>query len=86
MPYVRNNFFAGEIFVDLADVRTCAARWCSDTAGMRIHGSTQCRPIEEFRAQELALLLRLPDATFDVPRWSQPKVHRDFHVEVDKAL
>ena len=86
VPYVRNNFFAGETFVDLADVRTRAARWCSDTAGMRIHGSTQCRPIEAFRAQELPLLRRLPDASFDVPRWSQPKVHRDFHVEVDKAL
>ena len=86
VPYVRNNFFAGETFVDLADVRARAASWCSDTAGMRIHGSTQCRPIEEFRAHELPLLLRLPDATFDVPRWSQPKVHRDFHVEVDKAL
>ncbi|MDQ1425406.1 MAG: hypothetical protein QOD72_2904 [Acidimicrobiaceae bacterium] len=25
-------------------------------------------------------------ARFDVPRWSEPKVHRDFHVEVDRAL
>jgi hypothetical protein len=53
---------------------------------MRVHGSTQCRPIEEFRARELALLVCLPGAPFDVPRWSEPKVHRDFHVEVDKAL
>lgn len=86
VPYVRNNFFAGETFVDLADVRARAAAWCTATAGMRIHGTTQCRPIEEFRALELPLLLRLPAAAFDVPRWSEPKVHRDFHVEVDKAL
>ena len=53
---------------------------------MRVHGTTQCRPIEEFRAEELALLVCLPGTPFDVPRWSEPKLHRDFHVEVDKAL
>jgi len=86
VPYVRNNFFAGETFIDLADVRTRAERWCSEVAGMRIHGTTQCHPIEAFRAEELALLGCLPGAPFDVPKWSEPKVHRDFHVEVDKAL
>ncbi len=86
VPYVRNNFFAGETFVDLADVAARAARWCAETAGMRVHGSTQCRPVEVFRAEELALLLPVPNARFDTPTWSEPKVHRDFHVEVDKAL
>jgi hypothetical protein len=86
VPYVRNNFFAGETFVDLADVRVRAERWCRDTAGMRVHGTTQCRPVEVFRAEELALLGSLPGTALDVPRWSDPKVHRDFHVEVDKAL
>ena len=62
---MRNNFFAGETFVDLADVRARAETWCAETAGMRVHGTAQCRPIEEFRAEEL--LLRVPDATFDVP-------------------
>ena len=86
VPYVRNNFFAGETFVDLADVRARAETWCAETAGMRVHGTTQCRPAEAFRAEELDLLLSVPGAVFDVPRWSEPKVHRDFHVEVDKAL
>jgi transposase len=86
VPYVRNNFFAGETFIDLPDVRTRAERWCTETAGMRVHGTTQCRPIEAFRAEEQALLVCLPGVPFDVPRWSEPKVHRDFHVEVDKAL
>jgi transposase len=86
VPYVRNNFFAAETFVDLADVRARAEVWCTETAGMRVHGTTQCRPIEEFRAEELPLLGRVPGTVFDVPRWSEPKVHRDFHVEVDRAL
>jgi len=84
--YVQHNFFAGESFVDLADCRARAETWCSDTAGMRIHGTTQCRPLEAFRTEELPLLLPRPGTPFDTPRWSDPKVHRDFHVEVDKAI
>jgi transposase len=84
--YVQNNFFAGEEFVDLADCRVRAETWCTYTAGMRIHGTTQCRPIESFRTEELPLLLALPCAPFDIPTWSDPKVHRDFHVEVDRAI
>ena len=86
VPYARRNFFAGEDFADLADVRARAEVWCTETAGMRVHGTTQCRPIEAFRAEEAPLLVPVPVAPFDVPRWSEPKVHRDFHVEVDKAL
>jgi len=86
VPYVRTNFFKGEEFADLADVRCRAESWCTTTAGMRIHGTTQLRPIESFRAEELALLLPHPGAPFDVPVWSEAKVHRDFHCEVAKAL
>ena len=86
VPYVRRNFFVGEEFVDLADVRARAERWCTETAGTRLHGTTQCRPAEAFRAEEAPLLLALPVTPFDAPKWSDPKVHRDFHVEVDKAL
>jgi transposase len=84
--YVQHNFFAGEEFVNLADCRRRCETWCSTTAGLRIHGSTQWRPLEAFRAEELALLLPLPGTPFDTPTWSDPKVHRDFHVEVDKAI
>ena len=86
VPYVRNNFFAGEDFAGLDDVRARAERWCTEVAGRRIHGTTQCRPAEGFRAEEAHLLLPLPTTAFDIPRWSDPKVHRDFHVEVDKAI
>lgn len=86
VPYVRNNFFAGERFVDLADVRRRAETWCSDKAGMRVHGTTACRPAEVFRAEEAALLLERPSGTYDTPIWSEPKVHRDFHVEVARSL
>ena len=61
-------------------LRVRAETWCTETAGMRIHGTTQWRPIEAFRTEEQPLLLPLPCAPFDTPTWSDPKVHRDFHV------
>jgi transposase len=48
VPYVRSNFFAGEVFIDLADAERRAELWCRDRAGMRIHGTTQLRPAEHF--------------------------------------
>jgi transposase len=86
VQYTQQNFFAGETFVDLPDTRVRAETWCTETAGMRIHGTTQCRPIDAFRAEELPLLLALPCAPFDTPTWSDPKVHRDFHCAVAKAI
>jgi hypothetical protein len=84
--YVQHNFFAGETFMDLGDVRRRARQWCTETAGRRVHGTTQCRPLEAFVAGEQALLLALATEAFDIPVWSSPKVHRDFHVEVARAI
>ena len=62
-----------------------AARWCTRTAGMRLHGTIHARPLEVFLAQEAPVLLPVTEA-YDVPVFTSVKVHRDFHVEVAKAL
>src|SRR5262249_48890174 len=85
VQYVRGNFFVGEEFVDLADAQARAAKWCAQTAGLRIHGTTQARPAEVFTEHEASVLLRLPEP-YDVPIFARVKVHRDFHIEVGKAL
>jgi transposase len=85
VQYVRGNFFAGEDFVDLADAQTRAEKWCRETAGQRIHGTTAARPVEVFTEHEAAALLPVPDP-YDVPIFTRVKVHRDFHIEVGKAL
>lgn len=59
--------------------------WCAERAGMRVHGTLQARPREVFHEFEAAALLPVPDA-YDVPIFRDVKVHRDFHVEVGKAL
>jgi transposase len=86
VQYVRNNFFAGEDFADLADAQAHAEAWCRDKAGQRIHGTTCARPAVVFAEAEAALLLAAPAAPYAVPIYAEVKVHRDYHVQVGKAL
>jgi len=85
VQYVRSNCMAGENLADLHQARAHARAWCLRVAGQRIHGTTQQRPIQHFQADEAALLLAVPTA-YDVPLFKSCKVHRDFHLEVGKAL
>ena len=85
VQFVRGNFWAGESFTDLPDAQARVEVWCRERAGMRIHGTTARRPVEMFTELEAACLLPVPEP-YDVPIFTRVKVHRDFHVEVAKAL
>jgi hypothetical protein len=85
VQYVRGNFFAGEQFTGLADAQARAEAWCREVAGTRIHGTIAARPAEVFAAREAGALLPL-SLPYDVPVFTTVKVHRDFHVEVGRAL
>jgi len=85
VQYVRGNFFAGESFAGLTDAQARAEAWCRDVAGARIHGTIQARPAEVFAEHEAGALLPL-SLPYDVPVLTKVKVHRDFHVEVGRAL
>ncbi|HEX5994268.1 MAG TPA: hypothetical protein VFY84_03905, partial [Jiangellales bacterium] len=85
IQYVQRNFWAGESFVDLADAQARAQAWCELTAGLRVHGTTQARPAEVFAAEERNRLLAL-SLPYDVPVFRSCKVHRDFHIEIGRAL
>lgn len=86
VPFVRNSFFAGETFIDLADAQRRAVIWCQQRAGMRIHGTIQARPAEVFRIEEQPVLRAAPTERYDLPLYATVKVHRDHHLEVGRAL
>jgi hypothetical protein len=86
VPFVRSRFFAGEEFMDLPDGNRRAEAWCLTGAGMRTQRSTQCRPLEAFRAAEQPLLLPAPTSVYDTPVFAEPKVHPDHHAEVLRAI
>lgn len=86
VPYVRENFFRGEQFLNRDHVQRELRRWCVETAGMRTHGTTRRQPFVEFEAFEQGALLPMNPERFDTPIWGEPKVHPDCHVRFQNAL
>jgi hypothetical protein len=86
VPFVRNSFFAGETFIDLADAQRRAVEWCRVRAGKRVHGTHACRPVELFDLEEKPRLLPAPSTRYDLPVYATAKVHRDHHIEIGRAL
>jgi hypothetical protein len=86
VPFARESWFDGETFTALADARRSAEHWCRDIAGARIHGTTRQVPRELFEREEKGAMLAPPTAPFDVPTWTEAKVHPDHHIQVARSL
>jgi transposase len=87
MPYVRDSFWRGRTFDDVAHMQSAAVVWCTEVAGRRRHRSLDgAQPAVVFTAVEAAELISLPPEPFELAAWSTPKVHPDCHVKVGKAL
>jgi len=86
VPYVRENFFRGESWLNCDHVQREAIRWCLETAGTRIHGTTRRRPLAVFEEEERPALLPILGERFDTPHWADCTVHGDHHVLFGKAL
>lgn len=87
MPYVRDSFYSGRDFSCEAEMVAAARLWTSEVAGVRSHRSLDgARPIEVFNEVELPAMLPLPLMTFELARWSRPKVGPDCFVKVGRAL
>jgi hypothetical protein len=83
---VRDDCFAGEFLQTLDDARHRGRRWGLEEYGLRRHTTTRRLPLEHFEAEEKPKLLPPPTARYDVPLWCEPKVGRDQHAQVDRAL
>jgi len=86
VPYVRKNFFQGETFLNLTHLQEEAIKWCTEVAGMRVHGTTRTRPLVVFAEEEKEMLLPLTKERFDTPAWSSPTLHPDHHVRIGYSL
>jgi len=86
VQYVRERFWKGGTFTDLADVRGQAKSWCLEIAGQRIHGTTRQVPLVVFEDQERAHLLPYDGVLYSVPLWGQVTAHPDHHIAFRYAL
>jgi len=86
VAYVRESWFAGEHFADVRAARADALVWCRDAHARSVHGTTRAVPREVFERDELPLLRPAPTEPYDVPHWTDAKVHPDHHIQVLKSL
>lgn len=85
VKYLKGNFLPLKTFRDLIDLNGQAKRWVMEEAGIRRHGTTGEAPLVRFEL-ERALLLPLPAIAPDLGVWSQATLHRDCHVQFERAF
>jgi transposase len=83
--YVQNNGLKGRTFENLALENTYLEWWEANVADTRIHGTTRQQVKKLFEEQERPALLPLPLSLLPFFQEGERSVHRDGHVEVEKA-
>lgn len=85
VAYVQDNALKGRTFASLEDQNRYLLRWETTVADTRIHGTTRQQVQKTFEEVERTALRPLPVGRFPFFQEVQRKVHRDGHVEIDKA-
>jgi len=83
--YGQENALKGHSFGSLADENLHLLNWESNVADKRIHGTTKQQVAKVFNEVEKPRLLALPASLFPVFEEAQRTVHRDGHIELQRA-
>lgn len=84
VKYVCANALKGRVFKSIAEANEALRDWEAHVADLRIHGTTK-RQVKALFELERPHLLPLPATDFPFFHESTRCVHKDAHVEVDKA-
>jgi transposase len=85
VKYVKNSFVPLRTFRTRTDANEQLTNWVLQTAGNRIHGTTQRKPLTMFAETEKLFLKALPDVPVQIAVWTRVKVHGNCHVQFEKA-
>jgi len=55
VDYVKDNFLLGREFIDLEDLNTQGMNWLDNVANVRVHATTQHRPVDLFASEKTQL-------------------------------
>ncbi len=85
VKYVKSNALKGRLFSSLAEQKLFLLHWEETVADTRIHGTTKRQVRRVFQEVERPALQPLPSEPFPFYHEGRRRVHRDAHVEVDRA-
>ncbi len=86
VKYAQNNALRGRKFTSLAEQNAFLLEWERSVADTRIHGTTRKQVMALFLDVEAPALRLLPSNLFPVFEEGRRRVHRDGHVEVQRAF
>lgn len=84
---IREQFrkeYACNNMITLRELNNGIINWLEKDYGLRKHGTTKLKPIEEFNEIEKTKLLKLPVEPYEVSEWKEATVHPDHYVQVQK--
>jgi transposase len=79
--YVKGNWHNGRDFASFEVAQGSLAQWRDEVANVRLHGTTQRRPVDLF-AEEREHLAPLPEEAYEVCTWGRYKVRKDCHLSL----
>jgi transposase len=85
IDYVQENALRGRTFAGLAEQNRFLLDWEQTVADTRVHGTTRRQVGTHFTTVERGALQALPSERFPCFREERRTVHRDGHVELEKA-
>jgi transposase len=85
IDYVKNNALKGRVFKSLSEQNQFLLNWETRIADTRIHGTTRKQVGKLFREYEKPYLSKLPAGRFPSFTEAKRSVHRDGHIEVERA-
>jgi transposase len=85
VKYVQNNALKGRRFTSLGEQNLFLAQWERSVADTRIHGTVRQQVAAWFESVERTALQPLPQSIFPSFHEARRTVHRDGHVEYQKA-
>jgi transposase len=86
IKYIKSNALKGRVFDSLQEQNAFLADWEQRVADTRIHGTTRRQVGALFEQVERPALLPLPVERFPFFHEARRAVHRDGHIEVDRAF
>jgi transposase len=85
VSYVKDNFLNGRTFVDHADVNAQAARWLDTIANVRVHETTNQRPVDLMDQEREHLLPLSSVAVYQICERVERKVDVEAFVPFDRS-
>lgn len=83
VEYVKDNFLNGRSFVDPSDLNTQARHWLNYTANVRLHATTERRPVDLWPQEKLIPLNSVPP--YKLVDWASRKAGFDGFVRFAKS-